>query len=169
MVSRRSRAALFAVVASAMFSPLQAQEGMWPFNMVPTKKIATESGFTPSAQWLTHAQRASVRLPNCSASFVSASGLVLTNGHCAEEAVKALSTPARDLYTNGFAAQTLGGELKTELTLMNLVSMDDVTQSVRTALAANPNFAAAKKTFEEGASKATGHKCELVTLYQGAR
>jgi hypothetical protein len=168
MASRTIRAALFAVFASAVFSPLQAQEGMWPFNMVPTKKIATESGFTPSAQWLTHAQRASVRLPNCSASFVSANGLVLTNGHCAEEAVKALSTP-RDLYTNGFAAQMLEDELRTDLTLMNLVSMDDVTQSIRTALAGNPNFAAAKKMFEEGASKASGHKCELVTLYQGAR
>jgi hypothetical protein len=54
---------------------------MWPLNRFPAANIQKKYGFTPSSQWLEQAQLASVRLPGCSGSIVSPSGLVMTNYH----------------------------------------------------------------------------------------
>ena len=45
---------------------------------------------------------ASVRLSGCSASVVSAEGLVLTNQHCVRACLQTFSTPDRDRVAEGF-------------------------------------------------------------------
>ena len=50
---------------------IAADEGMWPLNRLPAAQIQQKHGFTPTRQWLEHAQLASVRLPGCSGSIVS--------------------------------------------------------------------------------------------------
>ena len=49
---------------------------------------------------------AALRLPNCSASFVSANGLVMSNHHCAREAASAVTKPGEDLLNNGLQVVT---------------------------------------------------------------
>jgi len=50
------------------------------------------------------------RLGGCSASFVSAEGLVITNHHCVQTALQLNSTPEQNLVEHGFLAKTRGDE-----------------------------------------------------------
>lgn len=54
---------------------------------------------------------ATVALPGCTAAFVSAQGLLVTNHHCAFSILQQHSTPERDLITHGFVASSRAAEL----------------------------------------------------------
>ena len=47
----------------------------------------------------------------CTASFVSADGLLVTNHHCAQRGLDFNSTPDKNLVESGFLAKTRGDEL----------------------------------------------------------
>ena len=65
-----------------------ADEGMWTFNNVPRADIKKKYGFDVTDEWLKKVQLASVRFNNGgSGSFVSPTGLVLTNYHIVEDIV----------------------------------------------------------------------------------
>src|SRR5258708_35558596 len=75
-----------------------ADEGMWTFNNVPRADIKKKYGFDVTDDWLKKVQLASVRFNNGgSGSFVSPTGLGLTNYHIVEDIVNAVSTPPKDL------------------------------------------------------------------------
>src|SRR5689334_1314628 len=80
-------------------------EGMWTLDNPPLKAMQREIGWTPDAGWLDKAMRASARIAGgCSASFVSKSGLVLTNHHCVVRCMEQLSNPQQDFVHAGFLA-----------------------------------------------------------------
>jgi len=54
---------------------------------------------------------AAVRVGGCSASFISAQGLLITNHHCAFGILQQHSTPERDLIARGYLASGRGQEL----------------------------------------------------------
>ena len=56
-----------------------ADEGMWTFDNPPTQLIQQKYGVSITPQWLDRVRLATVRLSNCTASFVSPNGLILTN------------------------------------------------------------------------------------------
>lgn len=145
-------AIVFGLILGGNF--LSADEGMWLLNNLPMAQLKQNYNFVPTLEWVENVQKSSARLPNCSASFVSKEGLIMTNGHCAEDAVMALSTPARNLYKNGFYAPTLAGELKTNL---NLRVLNHIRTSESGILAVQ---------LQEDADR--GLSCEPVSLYQGA-
>jgi hypothetical protein len=154
-----------------------ADEGMWLFNHAPTGKIQAKYGVTLTPAWLEHVQRSSVRFNSGgSGSFVSADGLTFTNHHIAQTCLHGISTAENDLYKTGFYAKTPGDEAKCpDLELNVLMSIDDVTQEVDAgttpaigAAEAGTRQRANMSQLESDCNKATGLRCQVVTLYSGA-
>ncbi|MDQ6689529.1 MAG: S46 family peptidase, partial [Gemmatimonadota bacterium] len=147
---------------------------MWTFDAPPLEYWRRTYNFVPDQKWLDHVRLASVRLPNCSASFVSARGLVMTNHHCGRDCT-ASSSPADSNYIQtGFAAATLADEKKCAgLYVDQLQSIQDVTSRVRAAITAQkPADQAAQRTavitqIQTECNQQTQLTCQVVTLYQG--
>ncbi|MDQ3222426.1 MAG: S46 family peptidase, partial [Gemmatimonadota bacterium] len=115
-----------------------------------------------------------VRLPNCSASFVSSRGLVMTNHHCARECITGVSTPDSNFQALGFVARTQGGERKCEgLYVDQLQSIEDVTDRIQGAIKARAAAAQVAERnvaiagIEEACKQETGLTCQVVSYYQG--
>ncbi len=159
--------AVFLAVFFGVLTHSRADEGMWTLNNLPLKQLKEKYGFTPTDAWIRFVQRSSARLPNCSSSFVSSDGLIMTNGHCAEDAVEALSTPINNLYERGFYAPTYAQELKTKLNLKILISTDKI--NIVPGVVDADKFKSTLESIQKEASRITGLNCEIVTLYQGAQ
>ena len=147
---------------------------MWTFEAPPFDYWKARYGFTPPAAWLDHVRLASVRLPNCSASFVSSNGLVMTNHHCARECITAVSTPDSNFQELGFVARSQAEERKCEgLYVDQLQSIEDVTDKIQGAIKSR---AAAQQVAERNAAiigiqeacvTETKLTCQVVSYYQG--
>ena len=108
---------------------------MWLFEDPPTEYLQETYGFAPDEAWYRRARLASLRMPGCSASFVSPNGLVLTNHHCAQSHVVAVDRGGENLLDNGFYATSLGEERRVPgLTMDQLVAIDDVTDEMSAAV-----------------------------------
>jgi len=172
---RRVLNLLLFIFTITFFVSLWADEGLWPFNMVPVELIKKKYGVTLTQEWLDHLRLASIRLGGASASFVSPDGLVLTNHHVAQRAIQNLSTPERDLMKTGFYARTKEDELKCPgLELWVLQEIEDVTSRVLSA--EKPGMSAAEAAqarekmiaqIEREASEKSGLRATVVTLYSG--
>ena len=147
---------------------------MWTFDAPPLDYWRRTYGFAPDQKWLDHVRLASVRLPNCSASFVSARGLVMTNHHCGRECTASSSPPDSNYIQTGFAAGTLADEKKCAgLYVDQLQSIENVTARVRGAITGTtPAEQAAQRTavinqIQTECNQATKLNCQVVSLYQG--
>jgi len=104
---------------------------------------------------------------------------VMTNHHVGSDKIAELSTKERDLLKDGFHARALGEELKCPNIEMDVLwTIEDVSAKVEAAVGAgmsNAQVAAARRAKlaeieSEAKQKAgKGFKCEIVTLWQGAR
>jgi hypothetical protein len=152
-----------------------ADEGMWTFDNFPTAKMQAKYGWAPDAAWLAHARLSSIRLAQgCSASLVSAQGLVMTNDHCVRECLSELAGAGRDYVANGFYAPTAGDEKRCpQLEANQLVEVTDVTGQIEAATAGKSDRAfhdaerAIKAKIESDCGTAADVRCQVVTLYQG--
>ena len=147
---------------------------MWTFDAPPLDYWKKTYNFTPDSAWLDHVRLASVRLPGCSSSFVSADGLVLTNHHCARACVASASPRDTDYSVTGFIAASLADERKcATLYVDQLESIQDVTSRVRGAVTARATDAQVAQRdaeiarIENECKQGTGLICQVVTLYQG--
>jgi hypothetical protein len=149
---------------------------MWLYTAPPAKILKHKYGFEPDARWLEHLQKSSVRFPGGSGSFVSPTGLVMTNQHVGRGALVKLATKERDLVRDGFYAKAPADELKCHDTeLVVLQTIKDVTDKVNAAVKADMSAADAEKarravmnTLEKEASdERAGLRGDVVTLYQG--
>jgi hypothetical protein len=159
----------------AAASAAQADEGMWTYNNFPKDALKQKYGVSVDDKWLDHVRLSSARLAQgCSASFVSAEGLVMTNHHCAHGCIEQLSTAEKDLVKNGYTAKTQADELKCpELEVNQLEQITDVTERVRKATAglADAKYNDAEKAelsrIEKECATSADLRCDVVTLYRG--
>lgn len=147
---------------------------MWTFDAPPLAYWAATYDFHPDQAWLDNVRLAAVRLPGCSASFVSADGLVMSNHHCARECVTAVSPPDSDYQQVGFVAASPAAEKKCPgLYVDQLQSIEDVTAEVRAAVTAPAPAAqvaqrdSAIGAIQKACDASTGLHCQVVTFYQG--
>jgi hypothetical protein len=171
---RHSFLVLIAIVAS--LPSARADEGMWLFNNPPLKQLKEKYHFEPTAQWLEHLQKSSVRFNSGgSGSFVSSTGLVITNHHVGLDTLQKASNEKVNYVREGFYAKTPKEEMKaTDLELNVLMSIEDVTDRVKSAVRPemSPDDAgkarrAAIAAIEKESKDATGLRSDVVTLYQG--
>jgi hypothetical protein len=147
---------------------------MWTFDAPPTDYWKARYGFTPAKEWLDHVRLASIRLPNCSSSFVSSQGLVMTNHHCARECITAVSTPDSNFQALGFVAKTQGDERKcTGLYVDQLQAIEDVTGRVQRAVTSKTPAKqvtqrnAAIDSLTKSCETDPSTKCQVISYYQG--
>ena len=152
-----------------------ADEGMWTYDNFPTAKMRAKYGWAPDQAWLDHARLSSIRLAEgCSASLVSADGLVMTNHHCARACLSELADAKHDYIAHGFYAPTLADEKACPaLEGEQLTAITDVTAKIDEATAGKSGsvFHEAERGAMAGIEKActTGAdvQCQVVTLYHG--
>lgn len=86
-----------------------ADDGMFPMSELPRLNLR-ERGIELTAEQLFNSSEISLvdgicRVNGCTGSFVSGDGLIITNHHCAFDAIQKASTRERDLLNDGFIAQ----------------------------------------------------------------
>jgi V8-like Glu-specific endopeptidase len=149
---------------------------MWTFENPPLDYWERAYGFRPDQQWLDRVRLASVKIPGCSASFVSEDGLILTNHHCARGCIAANSTPEMDYVTHGFYAATQQEEKLCPNAYADvLTGIEDVTSRVRAAESpamTNLEIAAATQQAVERITtecQQDGSICRVVPLFRGGQ
>jgi hypothetical protein len=153
-----------------------ADEGMWLFNSPPLKQFKEKYHFEPARQWLDHLQKASVRFNSGgSGSFVSATGLVITNHHVGADALQKFSDEQHNYLRDGFYVRTQAEEKKcVDLELNVLMSIEDVTARVNSAVKSEMTSEQASDArrsviaaIENESKDKTGLRSDVITLYQG--
>lgn len=118
---------------------LTAAEGMWTLDQLLELNLE-EQGLEVLTTELWNEKdggisKAVISIGGCTASFVSANGLIATNQHCAYGALQRNSTADNNVLENGFNAKTLQDELPTFGTeAYVLQSFKDVTDEVLSAV-----------------------------------
>ncbi len=173
---RRATWLLAGLLLVSSSTALHAHEGMWLFNDLPLQQLK-KYDFEPTKEWIENLQKASIRFPHGSGSFISPDGLVITNHHVGAEALQKLGTDKRNLLRDGFHARSREEELPCEA--MELVVLDriiDVTARVNKAVPEDTPAEkaallrrAAMSEIEKEAREKYKLKPQVVTLYQGAR
>lgn len=156
----------------------RADEGMWLVNQPPRQLLRQKYDFELTDAWLERVRKGSIRFNNGgSGSFVSPSGLVVTNHHIGADSLQKLSKKGKDLYRDGYLARAQKDELPCpDLELNVLQEIVDVTKEVQAAIEPNMTTAqalAARKAImakitRESLDK-TGLRSDIVTLYHGGQ
>ena len=176
--NRIARAAAFLSFVSLPLAAANADEGMWTIDAFPSAKMKAAYGWAPDQAWLDKVRGAAVRLTGgCSASFVSGSGLILTNHHCVATCVEQNSTDSNNILATGFTAGTHERELKCAGQQAEVVtSIADVTPRVKAAIGALKGEAAVKarsaitaEIEKAGCTDLATTRCQVVSLYGGGQ
>lgn len=147
-------------------SAAHADEGMWRPSQMPELAAQLKArGLKLDPASLSNLAGkpldAVISLGGCTASFVSAQGLVVTNHHCGYGAIQYNSTPERNLLADGFVAASLADELPSTPNARIYVTQDirDVTARVSGDLADDMD---GKARFDaiDARSKALVAECE---------
>jgi len=171
-------------VVPAGFDTVTAQRfdrgKMWTFENAPVDYFEEEYGFRPDETWFRKARLGALRIPGCSASFVSPHGLVMTNHHCGRESVSQVSQESEALLDNGFYAESLEEERKVpDFYVEQLVEIEDVTEKVNRRLQTDNDTRGRNRErqieqMQEEMTQVAKRRnedlaVEIVALYSGAR
>lgn len=150
---------------------------MWTFDFPPADYLEETYGFKPTQDWFDDVRLSALRIPGCTASFVSANGLIMTNNHCSTWHRDKVELDGEDLEGSGFYAETLDEERKVpNMYAEQLAFIVDVTEMINEAVDAvetSEEKVTAKenkiKELVEYYNEETGLKCQIVSLYNGGK
>jgi Peptidase S46 len=173
---------LLLLAASTVSLPALANEGMWTFDNFPSTAVKQSFGADITPAWLDHVRLSTLRLTNCTASFVSREGLILTNHHCIESCLAELSSKETSLLELGFRASARRDEQRCPAQhadiLVGTENITDAVLKVDSGLGSAAANAARKKlltsleqTCEQASARSKPGKlvCQSVRLYQGGQ
>jgi V8-like Glu-specific endopeptidase len=132
--------------------------GMWmpsqmtlPAHVENFRKMGVAIPATTLADPLTAPLAAVVHLNGCTGSFVSSTGLVVTNHHCVQSGLQQNSTKDNNLVENGFLAKTLADEPSAgpSQRVMVVQAYRDVTKEMRDGLESITDPVARKEESEK--------------------
>ena len=180
-VESRARPLVYGVDLDTVRAGRFDQGKMWTFESPPRAWLAEAHGLEPDDAWFEKARLGALRIPSCSASFVSPHGLVLTNHHCARSFVSQVSDDGEALLDDGLVTEGLTDERPVEdFEADRLVEIVDVTAEVNAALdslAPETRTEAREALLEEirervlaeRGGEESGHVVEMISLYDGGR
>jgi hypothetical protein len=133
---------------------LRADEGMFPMSELMSLNLMNK-GIELTAEQLFNPNGLSLvdgvcRVNGCTGSFVSARGLIITNHHCAYDAIQKASSAQRDLLTNGFNATSMADEIPApDYTVRVTEDYRDVSMEVLSAVNEEMSHADRKKAIDK--------------------
>lgn len=175
------RFAFAIVLGSSCFRSIGiADEGMFPISELKRLNLQ-EKGLQLSPEELFNSEGVSLldgicRVNGCTGSFVSSDGLIITNHHCAFDAIQKASTPTNDLLANGFIAKTKQDEVRAVgFTVRITESYADVSDQVLSVISEGMTFLDRTKAIEkrrkelEQAAEAEnkGLRAEVAEMFAG--
>ena len=131
-----------------------SDEGMFPISELERLHLS-EKGMQLTDKELFHPGQVSLvdgicRVNGCTGSFVSSNGLIITNHHCAFDAIQKASTSARDLLADGFIANKLGDEVSApNYTVRITEGYQDVSEQVLSVVKDKMTFLERTKAIEK--------------------
>ena len=154
---------------------------MWTFENPPKDWFLKAYNYDLDQTWFDEGREAALKFyNNCSASFVSPNGLIMTNHHCSRDVVTTLQKEGESFDKNGFYATSMADERRNpELYVEQLIKVADVTERIKTAIG-NPATDAERTTKTQEAVAAVikeytskpgweGLRLQTVPFYSGAK
>jgi hypothetical protein len=165
---------------TAIHTPVVAEDGMYPMSELPHLNLA-ERGIELQADELFNPDQISLvdgicRVNGCTGSFVSDNGLIITNHHCAYDAIQKASTPQNDLLANGFSAETLEQEISAPDYQVRITeNYRDVSREVLAAVNKNMSFLERTKAIDKrrkelelaAEQESPGLRAEVAEMFAG--
>ena len=148
------------------------QGKMWTFENPPVQYFEEAYGFRPSEEWLADVRQSALRFASwCSASFVSETGLIMTNHHCSRSVTASVMKEGENFDDNGFYATTQEEERRVpDLYVDQLVMLADVTEAVKSQTGVAPDSALATVQAEYAQKEEWKDlEIETRTFYSGGR
>ncbi len=150
---------------------------MWTFDFPPTEYLNETYGFAPTDEWFEDVRLSALRIPGCTASFVSEDGLIMTNNHCSPRHRDNVQKDGENLEENGFYAETREDErVVPGMYAEQLAFIVDVTEAITEAVDEGKNDAEKvtnknerSKELVEYYNEETGLKCQFVSLFNGGK
>ncbi len=163
-ITPRSRAAILLFVLGLSAA---ADEGLWLFNQFPKDAVKEKYAFDATDAFLHHLQLSTVRIPGGTGSFVSPTGLLVTNQHL-------IAACSPNVKENFYAPSQPAEKPCSGLTASVLTQIEDVTPKVKTAAnEANAKTSPAQVLTQRNAAIAAIEKecgtCSVVKLFSGGR
>ncbi|MEM6682257.1 MAG: S46 family peptidase [Pseudomonadota bacterium] len=172
-------------ILALIFSSWQmahAKEGMWTPQQLPDlardmKRLGLKLKAKDVSDLTGFPMGAVISLGGCTASFVSKTGLVVTNHHCARGSVQFNSNAQRNYLKDGFLAASYTDELPAAPGSRAFVTValkdvtEDILRAVPPAAQGRARYQAiddARKALIAECERDPGHRCQVATFYGGA-
>jgi hypothetical protein len=171
-----------AAVLAALTSSLSfADEGMWqPHQLPELESILKAKGLSIDAKSIARLtefpMNAVISLGGCTASFVSAQGLAVTNHHCAYGSIQYNSTAKNNLLANGFLAKKHSDELPAAPGSRIYVTEEvknvtaDINQELSASLQGKARFDKIdelRKGIVADCEQSKGYRCDVYSFHGG--
>jgi Peptidase S46 len=178
---RKSLAAtIVGLIAISGASLTIADEGMYPMSELKQLDLAGK-GLQLSADQLFNPTGVSLvngicRVNGCTGSFISPDGLIITNHHCAYDAIQQASRSDRDLLNDGFQAKTRADEIPAQAYVVRITEdYRDVSAQVLEAVQPGMDFLSRTKAIQkrsreleqQAETERPGLRAEVAEMFTG--